>query len=510
MPPIGCAAWPPSPRCANASATPPVPISPGSFRPNRWPALWPNSSPLEKRRDLDRRPTSTPFIVLRAQTAQMTGKRLISYRYMVLRASTAAGTLGTGLLQTFVFARVLTPERFSLFIFFAALGYSLYLADVGIVKVLFVNLRGRFLQKKPLGAIAGQATMVFALYVVLAAIASAVCFLILAGRFHYSMIDSAELTLFFVFNAINLPWVALRYFSIAIDEYVYFEMLEALRRGINTVALLALLLGLPAFIFLLAINAGWIAVVSAAIVKLKQREAFAGDFRRNFVCFVAFLRSNRSKLFSSGVYALSETYIYNLPYFLAPWAFGLGAPTIILDTTFKVYRVANQFYSAACDSLVPRQTSALAERDGPAMGRATWLAAALCAIPAAAVCGLLIFAADKIFAVLLGPAAVMPPATTPIIIMLLVGNLAQMVSHSVLVHTGFFKEVARISFALVAVLTVIAAFAVWAHFDIVQFLNAYAAAYTCGALATVALMIRGPIRLAHDVAGAAAAARRSA
>jgi O-antigen/teichoic acid export membrane protein len=324
------------------------------------------------------------------------------------------------------------------------------------------------------------------------------------------MIDSAELTLFFVFNAINLPWVALRYFSIALDEYVYFEMLEALRRGINTVALLALLLGLPAFIFLLAINTGWIAVVSAAIVKLKQREAFAGDFHRNFVCFVAFLRSNRSKLFSSGVYALSETYIYNLPYFLAPWAFGLGAPTIILDTTFKVYRVANQFYSAACDSLVPRQTSALAERDGPAMGRATWLAAALCAIPAAAVCGLLIFAADKIFAVLLGPAAVMPPATTPIIIMLLVGNLAQMVSHSVLVHTGFFKEVARISFALVAVLTVIAAFAVWAHFDIVQFLNAYAAAYTCCALATVALMIRGPIRLAHDVAGAAAVARRSA
>ena len=215
-----------------------------------------------------------------------------------------------------------------------------------------------------------------------------------------------------------------------------------------------------------------------------------------------------SKLFSSGVYALSETYIYNFPYFLAPWAFGLGAPTIILDTTFKVYRVANQFYSAACDSLVPRQTSALAERDGPAMVRATWLAAGLCAIPAVAVCGVLVLAAGRIFAVLLGPAAVMPPATTPIIIMLLLGNLAQMVSHSVLVHTGFFKEVARISFALVAVLTGIAAFAVWAHFDIVHFFNAYAAAYTCGALATVALMIRGPIRQAHEVPGAPAVASR--
>ena len=57
----------------------------------------------------------------------MSGKRLISYRYTMLRAATAAGTLGTGILQTFVFARVLTPERFSLFIFFAALGYTLYL-----------------------------------------------------------------------------------------------------------------------------------------------------------------------------------------------------------------------------------------------------------------------------------------------------------------------------------------------------------------------------------------------
>ena len=123
----------------------------------------------------------------------MTGTRQISYRYMVLRASTAAGTLGTGLLQTFVFARVLTPERFSLFIFFAALGYSLYLADVGIVKVLFVNLRRRFLQNKPLGAIAGQATMVFVLYVALAAFASVLCFLILAGRFHYSIADSRRI-----------------------------------------------------------------------------------------------------------------------------------------------------------------------------------------------------------------------------------------------------------------------------------------------------------------------------
>jgi len=124
------------------------------------------------------------------------------------------------------------------------------------------------------------------------------------------------------------------------------------------------------------------------------------------------------------------------------------------------------------------------------------------------VCGLLIFAGSKVFAILLGPAAVMLPATTPILIMLLFGNLAQMVSHSVLVHTGFFKDVARISFAVCAGQTIVAAFVVWTHSDIIQFLNAYAAVYGCGAIATVGLMIRGPIRLAHVAPGTPAIAPR--
>lgn len=434
----------------------------------------------------------------------MTAKRLISYRYTTLRAATAAGTLGVGILQTFVFARVLGPQRFSLFIFFAALGYSLYLTDAGMMKVLFVDLRRRFLHHAALGPLVGQATALVSAYFAVAVLAAALCFFVLETGFNYSTGDSAELTLFFAFNAVNLPWVALRYFSIAVDEYVHFELLEALRRGLNTAALLALLFGLPVPVFLVVINAGWLVGILAAITKLMQRGVLGGNPRDNLSHLFGFFRSNKRQILDSAVYAASETYIYNFPYFLVPWAYGLGAPPIILDTTFKVYRSANQFYSAACDALVPRQTSALANRDGRTMVRATWLAAALCSVPAVAVSGVLILAAAKVFAVLLGPAAVMPPAATPVLVMLLFGNLAQMVSHSVLVHTGFFKDVARISFGVAAALTAVAALAVWAHFDIVQFLNAYAAVYSCGAIATVGLMIRGPIRLAHVTAAAAA------
>ena len=95
-------------------------------------------------RDVQRDAASLAALARQAPFAPMSQKRLISYRYMTLRASTAAGTLGTGLLQTFVFARALTPERFSLFIFLGALGYMLSMADAGMVKVLFVDLRQRF------------------------------------------------------------------------------------------------------------------------------------------------------------------------------------------------------------------------------------------------------------------------------------------------------------------------------------------------------------------------------
>ena len=140
--------------------------------------------------------------------------------------------------------------------------------------------------------------------------------------------------------------------------------------------------------------------------------------------------------------------------------------------------------------------------------RATLTAAALCSIPAAFACIILIFGADKLFHFLLGNAATMPPETTPILIVLLIANLTQMVTHSVLVHNGYFREVARIGMGVVAAMTSVGVYAVLAHIDIVQFLELYVAVYTCGAAAAVVLMIRGPIRLAHQVAALPEAARR--
>ena len=82
----------------------------------------------------------------------------------------------------------------------------------------------------------------------------------------------------------------------------------------------------------------------------------------------AFFRANKAQLVCSGTYAASEIYAGNYPYLIVPMLFGLGAPPIILDTTFKVFRGGATIFGAVCDILVPRQTSALAERDSAHAG----------------------------------------------------------------------------------------------------------------------------------------------
>jgi hypothetical protein len=435
-------------------------------------------------------------------------KRLISIPFFLLRSTTAGAALLTGLLQTYVFAHVLSAERFSIFILVAAIGYSLWLMDFGIVKILFVRLRARFLNKDKSDAVDGHATAVVLFYFALVSTGALLCFLFMATQTSATLREAAEFGLFFWFIALNLVWFAMRNISIAVDEYVLFEALETVRRAGYFIGLGAVLAGLSLLAMLAVLNALWAVVIAVCVKRMLARRALRARLGGFIANLVAFFRANKAELVRSGTYAASEIYVGNYPYLIVPVLFGLGAPPIILDTTFKVFRGGATIFGAVCDILVPRQTSASAERDGPTLVKATLTAAALCAIPASMACLILIFGADRLFSILLGNATTMPPATTPILIVLLIANLTQMVTHSVLVHNGYFREVARIGMGVVAAMTIVGGLAIIVRFDIVQFLEAYTAVYTCGAVAAVVLMIRGPIRLAHQVVAMLEAARR--
>ena len=156
--------------------------------------------------------------------------RLISIPFLLLRVSTAGGAFAMGLVQTLVFARVLTPDRFSLFILVGAIGYSLWLCDLGLAKILFVQLRTAHLAGKTDPRAARQATAVIVFYVLLAAAGSLACFGFMAARPSFSLLEAADFGLFFFYITLNLTWVCLRSLSIAVDEYVFYEKLELVRR----------------------------------------------------------------------------------------------------------------------------------------------------------------------------------------------------------------------------------------------------------------------------------------
>jgi O-antigen/teichoic acid export membrane protein len=195
-----------------------------------------------------------------------------------------------------------------------------------------------------------------------------------------------------------------------------------------------------------------------------------------------------------------------------PWAFGLGAPIIILEATFRIFRGASVIYTAACDLAIPGQTRALAAHDASRLARTTLLAAALCCMPAAFVCLLLIFGSRQLFAFLLGSAATVPPAVSPILIVMVLANLVQMVAQSLLLHAGFFREISRIGASVAIAMIAATAVSVVAKLNIVEFLAVYTAVYTAGALYLAVASYRGPVRAAssHQAPGWKPAAQTAA
>ncbi len=424
--------------------------------------------------------------------------REFSLHYLVLRVTTSSGAVIAGLIQTFVFVRVLSADLFSIFIVVGSLGMSLWLFDLGIAKILFVRIRACHLQSGSHREMAGEAAAVVWLYTALVAAGGLICFAAMAAWPNVGSIRAAEFSLFFVFAALNLVWFALRNISIAVDEFVSFESLEATRRVGHIAIMLAMLSGLSVLAFVLLANALWAVLIALAVRRLLRKDAITVELRGRLKSLRDFFRTNRTELMRSGAFAASELYIYNFPYVVVPLAIGLGAPTIILDTTFKIFRGAALIYAVGCDIAVPGQTRAYAEGDAPTLLRVTITALSLSALPTALLCIVLFFGADPIFNFLLAGAVTMPRAVEPILVVLLSANLVQNFATSLMIHTGFFRDMSHIAIAVALALTAVSAIVVFADLDIVGFLIAYMCVYVGGALAFVSLALRGPIQSAGD------------
>jgi hypothetical protein len=135
------------------------------------------------------------------------------------------------------------------------------------------------------------------------------------------------------------------------------------------------------------------------------------------------------------------------------------------------------------------QTRAFAERDVPTLRKAS-------AIPMLALCALLLSAGDRLFALLLGHAATVPPTTTPILVVLLLANLAQNIASSLLLHTGFFREIARVARFLVVAMAAMPGVVLAMGLDVVGLIGGYAAVYVAGAGLYIIYVLCEPFRVA--------------
>jgi O-antigen/teichoic acid export membrane protein len=422
--------------------------------------------------------------------------RLVSIPYLLLRFSTAGGAVAMGLVQTFVFARVLAPERFSIFIVVGAIGYTLWLADLGLANIAFVNLRAPFLAGRRNEQASREATAVILFYALLAGAASLACFTVTLIQPASTFRVAVELALFLLYVTLNLAWSALRSISIAIDLFLFYETLDLVRRVVNIAMLLAMLAGLSLTFFLIGSNVLWGLLFAVALVKLFARGALVPRLRGLLPELLSFFRLNRHSIANSATGALSGVFIVTFPYYIVPIWFGLGAAPIVLEVTFRIFRGACVIFSAICDLAIPGQTRALAARDVNRLVRTTLLAIGLCCVPAAIACAILIFAGGPLFAFLLRTAATVPVAVTPILLVLLLASVLQIVAETLLQYSGFFRSLAYNGAAVAAIMILMTALSFAAKLDFVHFLAAYAAVYAVGALGLTVACVLGPVRAA--------------
>lgn len=441
-------------------------------------------------------PLASRFWLLSAASSLFSD--LISLPYLLLRAWTAGGGLIAGLVQTFVFSHVLRPDQFSVYILIGTLGISFWVFDLGISKILFVRLRAKHLARQDTTAFALQANAIVVSYTLLILIGTALCFVVARIALSASTSTALDFSMFFLFSALNLVWFVQRNLSIAVNEFIYFETLEAFRRCAYIGMLLAMLIGMPVPLFMIAVNLLWIALFTLAITRLVRRHALVPKLRGNVRQLKRFFRHNYRSALRTGIHGASELYLHNILYILVPIVFGLGAPTIILDTTIKIFYGTLVLCAAMCDVLVPRQTVAFAEHDAPALTRATLVAIGLSALPATMICAVLWYDSNRLFALLLGSSATVPAAVTPILMMLLAVAVVRMVCNFLLQYTGFFREISQLSIVMSIVITIATGVGLLYRLDIVGLLRIYAAVYAVSTLLYLLAAIGGPIRAARE------------
>lgn len=414
--------------------------------------------------------------------------RVAALAYLGLRTANSGATVAAGFLTTFLLVRRLGVDGYSSFVITTAVGIYLSATDAGISRTVYARLREAFLR----GEVAEERVRVAGAVLLYAAVTLAALTVFTGVQFATAHPDQATTqSLYFVFVALNLPWMLLRYIGWAVDEHLRFDAIDLVRRlaqiGVFFLALTSLDLRLVFALLDLVWLAGFLGGAAVVARRLGSLLPGAAGVRR---ALAGFWGSYAAMLRFSVVFSLIEFAIYNFPYVLIPLAYGKGAPLVAFDLFYKLFRAGVTGNQIASTTVLPRQTRAF--HVGDATGVMRWTRGAI-ALSVAAVSplaiGLLLFG-PQVLNLLLSGASVIGWTGIAAVVIATYANSFQNAAGSLLVHIGLIRQGVAISYAVLAIMAALALAAALGLFDVERFILAYATAYALGSAAWAVLAAR--------------------
>ena len=274
-----------------------------------------------------------------------------------VKLANVALAMAWGFVVTFVFVRLLPLEEFRGFLLLVAFANFTVSAELGLCAIAYSRLRrsqvageGSF-RPAEITALLWLMTGIVLIGAVLigAAIAAGLI------RTRYPALFIA----FYAASAINLIAVLARRALAALDHNLWWETLDALRRGIGIVLLLASLVGLPILESVLAQLVLAIALLWLGLVTLHDSLAMRG---RDWLAWrdgAAHVRAHYLADFGrTGALTIFDVTAYNAPYFTIVAATHDPRPLLLFDFVFKMSRALSSVIRAIIETLLPRLTRA--------------------------------------------------------------------------------------------------------------------------------------------------------
>ncbi|QHO71350.1 hypothetical protein ACH79_00590 [Bradyrhizobium sp. CCBAU 051011] len=419
------------------------------------------------------------------------------YGFLALKVASTGLQVVFGILTTYVFLRILSPDVFAAYILISAIGGYSNVADFGCSNLMYVNIRKAYLAGQHLGTALEEALAALLTYgAVVLLVLFIVGALIIADviKNHGAPLN---LILYLLFWLLLLPWRIVGSTANAVDLYVPFEILEVMRRLLVTGLMILLLTGLEVRDYVIAINIAWVACFLVAAFYARRLFDDLGAGKGSIsAAMVRLYRDRLSSMRAVAAWNVSALTILVSPYFMVPAMSFPKEALVVFDTFYKVCRFGATAYGFAGEAFLPLQTRAVHEGRARDLMSSVGTVLALKSIIFLVLAICLLGGSDQIFPALLNGKVEISQAIVLMMVAMLFLQIIHLTLELILINFGFFEPMAKLYVAVVFLLTAVALASYLFKLAFPTFLGAYVLVYGISAVLHVPLFLRyvGPIR----------------